>query len=1174
MPDPSSDGSKPGTVAVVVGELTKVVEPVVENAEDPESLVQFVQNVGLDEEELGDGLDTMLDSIAELAGAYETLRTEVVEPLLNGEPPSTGTDVFEALKQVFETFQTLNSLSIDLDDVDGSAVGDLLFDYLVVEYLYTYHPQVHDGLVLGGVITGDYHAETRKVTLANVTDSFANPNEAFVTTTGWGEEFAVDVFLRFLGYLTESWGFTSTTVARKQTELASLDYGTEPYFPSAPMEFDSRNFTLFQHYDHQSKTESEIDLDLVSVLASQGGPVGLLALLSANAEFSEDFDLGGGWRFSATVGAQGTFGVSALPGPSGTAFDVVSDQGVPGSVEGKLGVNYDGSKKEGEPDPLLGDPAGSHLSVRRPGVNAKFGAGNGSMNLGIESQIPGTLVINPQGGFVSKVLPNELAVDFDPLVGYSIAEGVYFQGGASLEATISLDLTLGPVTIDEVYLAAKLAAGESIPLEVAASATAQIGPVAATVKQMGVGAAVSFPENKDGNLGAVNLELGFKPPAGVGVSVDAGPVSGGGYIEHEPDKHRYAGVLQLQIGEYTIKAVGLLKTRLPSGEDGYSFLLLITAELPPIQLGFGFTLNGIGGLLGINRSFRADPLGKAVRTGNMNSVLFPENVVANANRIISDLRSIFPPKADRYVVGPMAKFGWGSPTLLTMDVGIILEIPTWKIALLGKFMLQLPDEKAPLVDLKLAILGVLDIPNKRVSIDASLYDSRIVQWSVKGDMALRSSWGDDANFMLSIGGFHPRYDPPKTFPELDRVKVWIPTPGGNPRIEFTGYLAVTPNTFQVGAGVVVDAEAGPAKLHGELSFDALFRFNPFEFVVDFYAKFAASLWGHGLSISIDGTISGPKPLGISGKVTIDLPLLPEVSASVDVSIGSAQGDKPLPTSKVFDQLVTEVEKPQNWQAQLPAGGSQFVTIRQPKSEKDRNGQGEASGSSNTKQVLAHPLGGIAVRQTVVPLKYRIEKFGSARPAGFDKFTVTSMAVVREDGENDEIGPGPDLRESFAPAKYREMSDQEKLSKSAFVDRPAGHESSGEQFHQPDPEDCRTASLAYETVVTDEERTRLQHSLAAIGRYRRAATATLPAGPGHPAEARIGVPIDVASNYLPLTSVGRAQPTQGSFLRTPRMRVGLPDVDESGEKQGTGGDGDGGESEDGSTLGVTNLEVLR
>ncbi len=41
--------------------------------------------------------------------------------------------------------------------------------------------------------------------------------------------------------------------------------------------------------------------------------------------------------------------------------------------------------------------------------------------------------------------------------------------------------------------------------------------------------------------------------------------------------------------------------------------------------------------------------------------MFPRDVVANAPRILSDLRAFFPPEQGIFLVGPMAKIGWGTP---------------------------------------------------------------------------------------------------------------------------------------------------------------------------------------------------------------------------------------------------------------------------------------------------------------------------------------------------------------------------------------------------------------------------------------------------------------------------------------------------------------------------------
>jgi hypothetical protein len=112
-------------------------------------------------------------------------------------------------------------------------------------------------------------------------------------------------------------------------------------------------------------------------------------------------------------------------------------------------------------------------------------------------------------------------------------------------------------------------------------------------------------------------------------------------------------------------------------------LIIITAEFTPaFQLGYGFTLNAVGGLLGLNRTMLLDVLRESVRTGAVTSIMFPQNVIANATRIISDLKAIFPPADGVFLIGPMGKIGWGTPTLISLSLGLIIEIPG-NIAILG-----------------------------------------------------------------------------------------------------------------------------------------------------------------------------------------------------------------------------------------------------------------------------------------------------------------------------------------------------------------------------------------------------------------------------------------------------------------------------------------------------------
>jgi hypothetical protein len=360
---------------------------------------------------------------------------------------------------------------------------------------------------------------------------------------------------------------------------------------------------------------------------------------------------------------------------------------------------------------------------------------------------------------------------------------------------------------------------------------------------------------------------------------------------------------------------------------------------------------------------------------------------------------------------------------------------------------------------------VLDPPNKRIAIDASLYDSRVLAWSLSGDMALRSNYGDNPRFILSVGGFNPRFDPPSDFPELDRVRASLGPPGGNPKLEYYGYFAVTSNTVQAGAGVHLLATAGPAKVEGRLQFDTLIQFDPFGFVVDFLASLSVTVMGKGLSIRLDGTLKGPNPFSISGTIKIEI-LFFSVTANVDVTLGSGGGEESLPPAKIMPELTEALAKPSNWSAGRPGAANSMVTLREI--------------SEDTETVFAHPLAKIGVRQTVVPLEFTLETYGNARPTGLTKFSIDGASVAGPGA----IDLGTSNTEQFAPAQFRKLSDQEKLDSPAFQPEVAGRQMRHEGLYlgNESQTNVRPAAMRYESTVIDETKGNRGTPLSDLGRF--------------------------------------------------------------------------------------------
>ena len=155
-----------------------------------------------------------------------------------------------------------------------------------------------------------------------------------------------------------------------------------------------------------------------------------------------------------------------------------------------------------------------------------------------------------------------------------------------------------------------------------------LGPVSFAADGLGAELALRF---NDGNAGPFDVAFAIVPPDRLGLGVDvAGVVSGSGFLDLDPEIGRYAGVGELEVLGVGLVAVGILETEIPGAPGRWSMFLSLAATFTGIQLGFGFTLNGVGGLVGIDRGLDEDALGEAVRTGSLDAIMFPEDPLADA----------------------------------------------------------------------------------------------------------------------------------------------------------------------------------------------------------------------------------------------------------------------------------------------------------------------------------------------------------------------------------------------------------------------------------------------------------------------------------------------------------------------------------------------------------------
>jgi hypothetical protein len=1004
--------SETGPLQELLTALAKAFEPLRQAIDEGDVLTLFAE-LGLefpDELAADPGFSASIDAIGALLNALPE-QVEALAAAIEAEDAgaifSATVALVDSIRLAVTAFDGLagaidarkNSLpGLTPQDVEDFAAGlpKRLIDYVVIRQAETGVPSIGAALDFIGVFdrveknTGSVDPlkppyVERGINPRGAIDFLKSPGDVLRDRYDWGAA-----------------GFDGSLLFAKLEKLAQ-EMGVPALFTPAPV--------------------PTLDLLLVSATPrSDVSPPGIELALAEPIKAGNSFTVSGeAWEFVFAADAEIDVGSTMLVKPNGD----VAVSPPSGDVTGTASVTFRTVTASADtPFILIGDADASRIEFKEfsatAGVRLAWNPGLGEARVDLETGAEikeGRIVIDLSSadGFLGEIAAAaRIETFFDIGIGYSTADGFHFRGSGGFEIQLPIHVDLGVIQLDALTIGAAFDDGE-VPLSIGATIKANLGPLKAVVENIGFRVIFSFPDDGQGNLGPMDVALGFKPPNGVGLSIDAGVVKGGGYLYFDFEKEEYAGALELVFSEFlTLKAIGLVTTRMPDGSKGFSLLIIITAEFgSPIQLGFGFTLIGVGGLLGLNRTMRIEAIAEGVRTGSVESIMFPRNVIENAPRIISDLRNFFPPAPDRFLIGPMAKLGWGTPTLVSASLGVIIEIPPGNIVILGVLKVALPDEDLALILIQVNFIGALEPEKKRLWFFASLYESRVIFITLEGEMGLLIAWGDEANFVLSVGGFHPSFNPPVLpFPSPKRIAISILNESFA-RVRVEGYFAVTSNTVQFGARVEIFFGVDAFNIEGHIAFDALFQFSPFYFIISMSASLGVKVFGIGLfSVHIRGELEGTSPWHIEGEGSISL-----LFFSIDVPFSHTWGEDEnttLPPMEVMPLLEAEFNKVDNWIAELPAGGRLLVSLRKIEATED---------------LVLHPVGMLRVSQRAVPLDLVLDKVGNQKPSDATKVVVEVQGAGLE--------KNADAKEQFATAQFKSLSDAKKLSSPAYEKQKSG-----------------------------------------------------------------------------------------------------------------------------------------
>lgn len=699
---------------------------------------------------------------------------------------------------------------------------------------------------------------------------------------------------------------------------------------------------------------------------------------------------------------------------------------------------------------------------------------------------------------LAKIIPGEKPTADSESIAITLdtKDGLTFGDGPNRTLVLPVRFSLPGVELRELAIA--LPEGQDGRIDIMATVAGNLGDVVGVVAE-GFGVSLKWK----GDHGAA-LTAEVKPPTAAGLRIKAGVINGGGYLRYNEAAKEYGGVLDLQFTKIGITAIGLIVP------DPFSMVIVIGVHfLPKIELSFGFTLNGLGGILAINRGLSSDELRKGVRDGAVNQLLFPDDPIAAAPTILTRLGKIFPPQPGAFVVGPIAELGWGSQAgFVKAKVGIILALPDPKIVILGAVQIGVPSADAPpdlrIVDLRIEIAA--EFTPDYVFIGGSLANSKLAGLTVSGDLGMLIRWNGGAAFALSVGGFFPKFTPPPELADMRRLALELSPPVDFLKVRAEAYFAITANSVQFGGRVTITAKLGPVSGKAWVGLDALFQWSPrfyFIFLVD--AGIEIRAFGEAVAgVSFRGELSGMKPWHLEGHASITILLW-----DVDVDIRPIEwGERDLSTAPALSPLdvVTEALMAKTaWTPQLPAGTDTLARFRE-----------------DDAPLLVHPLGALEVKQLRVPLETTIDRIGSS--------PVTARRVHLAEPKIGALAAQAvsHATEQFAPGHFLKMTDDEQASRAHFESFPCGMKVAASDGVVSGPPS--SVKYQWETVYPHEEFEKHAPlwNLGALGTValRSNAVSSGARGRGNPYLPPLPVP---AAEALALGDIGRVRIRRRSDL---------------------------------------------
>lgn len=320
----------------------------------------------------------------------------------------------------------------------------------------------------------------------------------------------------------------------------------------------------------------------------------------------------------------------------------------------------------------------------------------------------------------------------------------------------------------------------------------------------------------------------------------------------------YIGKMLMRFAKMNVGAIGgFSKTK--NGKKSFFAFANVGVPLGGIP---AFFINGLSAGFGYNSELNlpnpnqiaAYPLLNIIKTGQKN----PSDALAYLGNIV---------KAKKHEKWLAAGVQFTSFQLIDSNAILAYQFGKKEIAILGVSRLVLPNEKAAYLNLQFGLKAIYRIQSGEIQSNAQLADGSYLihdNVNLSGSVAVYT-WLKGENtgdFVLTVGGYHPRFKKPAHYPTVPKVGFnWLVSE--TTKISGNTYFALTNQAIMAGFSFNATYQKGNLKAWFTANSDMILQWKPFYY--DFHSKVRLSakyqsrwLKNYKLDIGADLHLYGPE----------------------------------------------------------------------------------------------------------------------------------------------------------------------------------------------------------------------------------------------------------------------------------------------------------------------------